>query len=113
MSIECAIEKLQKVAKEKEAQKSEHKQRQEEEAKLLRKKEVEEELRRANSEGVLNIRALVVRSSSHSSSSLECVEGKTYNERIQFVHTIIHDINRTGTSAVKLLHRRKHWHANV
>jgi hypothetical protein len=34
MSVESAIEKLQKVAKEKEAQKSEHKQREEEEAKL-------------------------------------------------------------------------------
>ncbi len=32
MSARCVIEKLQKITKEKEAQKSEHKQRQEEEA---------------------------------------------------------------------------------
>jgi hypothetical protein len=36
ISAESVIEKLQKITKEKEAQKNEHKQRQEEEAKLLR-----------------------------------------------------------------------------
>jgi hypothetical protein len=29
---------------------------------------------------------------SHSSSSSECVERKTYNEKMQFAQTIIHDI---------------------
>ncbi len=38
MSVECAIEKLQIIAKEKEAQKNEHIWRQAKEAKLLRKK---------------------------------------------------------------------------
>jgi hypothetical protein len=37
MSVESAIEKLHKIAKEKEAQRSEHKWRQEEEVELLRK----------------------------------------------------------------------------
>lgn len=41
MSAKNAIEKLQRIAKEKEVQKSEHKGRQEE-VKMLRKKEVEE-----------------------------------------------------------------------
>jgi hypothetical protein len=42
---------------------------------LLRKTKVEEELKRAE-RGMLNIQSLAVRSSSHSSSSLECVEGR-------------------------------------
>jgi hypothetical protein len=51
---------------------------------LLRRIEVEEELRRAK-KWVLNIQSLVVRSLPRSSSSSECVEGKAYNEKIQFV----------------------------
>jgi hypothetical protein len=54
----------------------------EEEAKLLRRKKVEEELKRAKKEKMLNIKSLVVKSPLHSSSSLECVEGKVYNEKI-------------------------------
>jgi hypothetical protein len=55
MSIESSIEKLQKIAKEKEVQKSEHRWRQEEEVELLKKTKVEEELRRIELEGVLTI----------------------------------------------------------
>ncbi len=62
-------------------QRSQHKQRQEEEKELLKRIEVEEELRRAKSR-VLNIQSLVVRSSLHSSSSSKCVEGKVYNVKI-------------------------------
>jgi hypothetical protein len=73
---------------------------------IVEKKEVEEELRRAKKEGVLNIQLLVIRSLPHSSSSLECVEGKTYNEKMQFVQMIIHDIYRIGTYVVEFLCRR-------
>jgi hypothetical protein len=54
MSVENAIEKLQKITTEKEVQTSEHTWRQEEEAKLLRRTEVKEQLRKTN-KGVLNI----------------------------------------------------------
>jgi hypothetical protein len=50
----------------------------------LRRIEVKEELTREKCEGMLNIQLLVIRSPSHSSSSSECVEGKAYNEKIQF-----------------------------
>ncbi len=47
----------------------------------------------------------------HSSSSSKCVERKPYNEKLQFAHTIIQDIDITTTSIVKFLRRsRKHWH---
>jgi hypothetical protein len=36
---------------------------------------------------------------SHSSSYLECAEGKAYNEKMQFVQTIIHDTYKIGTFA--------------
>jgi hypothetical protein len=49
---------------------------------LLRKKEAKEELKRVKFEGLLNIQSLVVRSLPHSSSFSECVEGKTYNEKM-------------------------------
>jgi hypothetical protein len=54
---------------------------------------------------------LVERSSPHSSSFSKCVEGKAYNEKIQFAQMIIQDINTIGTFAVEFLHksrRRKH-----
>ncbi len=92
MSAQIAIEKLQKIAREKEAQRSEHTQRQEEEAELLRKTKVEEELKRVDREGVLNIQPLPIRSLSHSSSSLECAQGKVYNEKMQFAKMIIQNI---------------------
>jgi hypothetical protein len=58
-------------------------------------------LRRTKHEGLLNIQPLVIRSLPHSSSSLECAERKTYNEKMQFVQIIIHDIYRIGTSIVE------------
>jgi hypothetical protein len=42
MSAKSVIEKLQKIAKEKEAWRSEHRQKQEEEVELLRRTKVEE-----------------------------------------------------------------------
>jgi len=40
-----------------------------------------------------------------------CVERKSYNEKIQFVQMIIHDINTTKTYVVEFLRRSKrHWH---
>ncbi len=81
MNAESAIEKLQKVIREKEMQKSEHKQGHEEETKLLKKKEAEEELKKVRNTRVLNIQLLAKRLSLHSPSSLECEEGKAYNER--------------------------------
>jgi len=55
MSAKSVIKQLQKVAKEKEVQKNEHRQRQEEEAKVLKKKEAKEELKKTKSTGMLNI----------------------------------------------------------
>jgi hypothetical protein len=54
MSGVNAIENLQWITREKEAQRSEHKQRQEDEAIFLRKTKIEEELRRAKKK-MLNI----------------------------------------------------------
>ncbi len=68
MSAKSAIEKLQKIARRKEAKRSEHKQKQEEEVELLKKTQVEKELRITQREGALNIQQLVVRSPPHSSS---------------------------------------------
>ncbi len=73
---------------------------------LLRRTEVKEELKRAK-RGVLNIQSLAIRSSSHSSSSSECAEGKVYNEKIHFTQTIIQDIDTIGTFAIELLRRSK------
>jgi hypothetical protein len=78
MNAKSAIEKLQRIAREKEAQRNEHIRRQEEEAEL-RGTEVEEELKRSK-RGMLNIQPLVVRSPPHSSS--ECANRKAYNEKI-------------------------------
>jgi hypothetical protein len=105
MTIESAIEKLHRIAREKETQKNEHKQRLEK-AKLLRKKEAKEELKRVKSIGMLNIQPLAIRLPPHSPSSLECGEGKVYNEKMQFAHTIIQDMYRIGTSIIEFL--RKH-----
>ncbi len=52
---------------------------------MVERTKVEEELKRVKREGMLNIQPLDVRSLSHSSSTLECVEGKAYNEKIKFV----------------------------
>jgi hypothetical protein len=48
----------------------------------LRRTKVEEELRRIEKGGVLNIQPLAVRLPPHSSSSSKRVEGKAYNEKI-------------------------------
>jgi hypothetical protein len=56
---------------------------------------------------VLNIQPLAERSLSHSSSSLKCAKGKTYNENMQFVQMIIHEIYRIGTSVVEFLHKSR------
>jgi hypothetical protein len=55
MNVESAINKLSKIAREKEVHRSEHRQRHQEEVELLRKTKLEEELRRVEREGVLNI----------------------------------------------------------
>jgi hypothetical protein len=72
----------------------------EEEPKLLKEKEAKEELQRAK-HGALNIQLLAIRSPPHSSSSLECQEGKVYNEKMQFMQTIIHNIYKTRKSVVE------------
>ncbi len=100
MNVKSATKKLQIIAREKEAHRSEHKQRQEEETELLKITKVEEELKRAERESMLNIQLLVVKSLLHSSSSLECVEGKVYNEKIQFAQIIIQDIDSIKTFVV-------------
>ncbi len=64
---------------------NEYRKKQEEETKLLKRTEVEEELRRAKIKGMLNIQPLAVGLPLHSSSFSNCVEGKAYNKKIQFV----------------------------
>ncbi len=71
----------------------------------MRGTKAEEELKRVECEGVLNIQSLAVRSLSNSSSSSECAKGKTYNKKMQFVQMIIHNIYRTRTSAIEFLHK--------
>ncbi len=70
---------------------------------MFRRIKVEEELRIAERKGMLNIQPLVVRSSPHSSSFLECVKRRAYNEKIQFVQTIIQDIDTTRKYVVEFL----------
>jgi hypothetical protein len=78
----------------------------------LRRIKIEEGLQRAEREDVLNIQPLDVRLLLHSLSSLECVERKAYNEKIQFAHMINHDIDMTITFAVEFLRKNKKcWHA--
>ncbi len=104
------IEKLCQIAREKEAQRNEHKRRQEEEMELLKGTKVKEELKIVE-RGVLNIQLLAIKLLSYS-SSLECGKWKVYNEKIQFVQMIIHNIDTIGTSAIEFLCRSKqHWHA--
>jgi hypothetical protein len=69
-------------------------------------------LKKVEHENMLNIQSLVVRSPPHSASSSQCVEGKTYNENMQFVQMIIHDICKTRTSIVEFFCKSKRsWHA--
>jgi hypothetical protein len=79
--------------------------------KLLRRIEVEEELRIIK-KGVLNIQLLVIRLLPHSSSFSECAKGKAYNEKIYFAQMIIQDIDTTITFVVEFLRKSKRrWHA--
>jgi len=55
MNAKSAIEKLEWIAREKETQRNEHKQRQEEELELLKIIKVEKELRRVERGKMLNI----------------------------------------------------------
>jgi hypothetical protein len=58
---------------------------------------------------VLSIQPLTISLPPHSSSFSKCVEGKVYNEKIQFAQTIIHDINKTRTYAIEFLRKtRRH-----
>ncbi len=52
---------------------------------------------------MLNKQLLVIRLPSHSPSSLECEEGKVYNEKMQFAHTIIQDMYKIRTFIVESL----------
>ncbi len=70
---------------------------------LLRRTKVEQELRRAEKEGMLNIQPLTIRLPLHSSSSSKCAKGKAYNEKIQFAQIIFQDINITKTFVVEFL----------
>ncbi len=52
--------------------------------------------------------------SPHSPSFFKCEEGKPYNEKMQFAHTIIQDIYKIGTYAFEFLCRcRRGWSSNV
>jgi hypothetical protein len=53
-----------------------------EDVELLRRTEIEDELRRIKREEVLNIQPLVVQSSLHSSTSSKYAKRKVYNEKI-------------------------------
>ncbi len=53
---------------------------------------------------MLNKQLLVIRLPLHSPSSLECEEGKAYNENMQFAHTIIQDMYKTRTFIIEFLH---------
>jgi hypothetical protein len=76
----------------------------------LRIIEIEEELNRVMRKDMLNIQPLAIRSLLHSSSSSKCAERKVYNETIQFVQTIIQDIDITGTIVIEFLCKSKrHW----
>jgi hypothetical protein len=84
MSVESVIEKLQKITRKKEGSAKEWAQKQEEEAKSLRRIKAFEELKKTKRKDMLNIRPLVVRSLLHSSSlSSKCAKGKMYNEKIK------------------------------
>jgi hypothetical protein len=49
----------------------------------------------------------------HSPLSSKCEKGKAYNEKMQFVHTIIQNIYKTETLIVEFLRRRiRGWSSN-
>ncbi len=50
----------------------------------------------------------------HSPSFSKCEEGKMYNEKMQFLHTIIQNIYKSGTFAIEFLHKHERgWSSNV
>jgi hypothetical protein len=76
---------------------------------LLKRTKVEEELKIAKREGLLNIQLLTIRSLLHSSSTSKCVKGKVYNKKIQFAQVIIRDVNTTRTSVIEFLRKSKRY----
>jgi hypothetical protein len=74
---------------------------------IVKKNRIEEELIRPERKKMLNIQLLVIRSLPYASSSSECAKGKVYNEKIQFVQTIIQNINTIRTFVIDFLHRSK------
>ncbi len=79
---------------------------------MLRKKEIEM-LRRGENVRMWNIQSLAMKLPLHSPSSSKCEEGKQYHEKMQFVHSIIQNIYKLGTSVVEFLRRqRKGWSSN-
>jgi hypothetical protein len=81
--------------------------------KSVEKKGNRKRVKKAENVRMLNILSLVVRSLLHSLSYLECEERKKYHEKMQFAHSIIQDIYRSGTFTVVFLQKRKRgWSSN-
>ncbi len=55
----------------------------------------------------MNILSLFVRLLPNSSSFSKCVEGRTYNEKIQFAQMIIQDIYKIRTYVIEFLAKQK------
>jgi hypothetical protein len=98
MNVESVIDKLQKIAREKEAQRLTHKRRE-------YAKEEDKVLRRRESVGMLNIQPMAMISPPQSLSSLKCEEGKQYHAKMQFAHSIIQNIYRLGSYVVEFMRR--------
>lgn len=108
MSAKSTIKKLQRVVKEKEAQRFMHRQKEEAKKEVLRKEEKEKMLRKGGSVGVLYIKSLVMKLSSiYSLPSLDCEEGKQYHEKMQFAHSIMQDIYKSKSFEVEFLRRQR------
>jgi hypothetical protein len=102
MSVESVIEKFQRIIKEKETQRSEHRQRQEEEVEVLRKERSKrrvEKSRECQKAKHLTIGSEVT----VAFTIIFKVRGKRYHEKMEFVHYIIQDIYKLGTSIVEFL----------
>ncbi len=63
---------------------------------------------------MLNIQPLAMKSPPHSPSFSKCEEGEAYNEKMQFAHMIIEDIQKFETYAVEFLciRRRGCWNSS-
>ncbi len=99
--------------REKEVQRTGNRRKQQEEAKLQRRIEIEKQLRRAKREGMLNIQSLVMKLSLIHHHLWNVQEGRhIYNEKLQFAQTIIQNIYITGTFIVEFLCKgKRHWRA--